>query len=409
MREFEFLTLDDVEVAGKKVLLRVDINSPIDPETLTILDDSRIRATLTTLKDLEDAAVVLMSHQSRPGKKDFTSLKPHALFLKKYLGDRVKFIDDIFGPAARKEIKKLPPGKILILENVRFYSEENIEAPPKTLARTHLVRKLAHFFDLFVNDAFPAIHRSQSSLVGFAEVLPTVAGRLMEKELKALQKVLQNPEKPCVFFLGGAKVPDKMEIMLTALQKRKADKILLGGLLANIFLEAAGYDIGEENKQTLLGFEKLKNKAKIILEKYRDAIELPKDVAVEINNERMEVPIDKLPVKGQIKDIGINTIIHYSKILSNAATIVANGPAGIFEEKQYAIGTTEILHTIANSKAYKIIGGGHLGAIANILNLNTKINHISTGGGAALSLLAGQKLPVIEALTNAAKRHKTRH
>jgi len=409
LREFEFLTLDDVEVAGKKVLLRVDINSPIDPETLTILDDSRIRATLTTLKDLEDAAVVLMSHQSRPGKKDFTSLKPHALFLKKYLGDRVKFIDDIFGPAARKEIKKLPPGKILILENVRFYSEENIEAPPKTLARTHLVRKLAHFFDLFVNDAFPAIHRSQSSLVGFAEVLPTVAGRLMEKELKALQKVLQNPEKPCVFFLGGAKVPDKMEIMLTALQKRKADKILLGGLLANIFLEAAGYDIGEENKQTLPGFEKLKNKAKIILEKYRDAIELPKDVAVEINNERMEVPIDKLPVKGQIKDIGINTIIHYSKILSNAATIVANGPAGIFEEKQYAIGTTEILHTIANSKAYKIIGGGHLGAIANILNLNTKINHISTGGGAALSLLAGQKLPVIEALTNAAKRHKTRH
>jgi len=200
-----------------------------------------------------------------------------------------------------------------------------------------------------------------------------------------------------------------MEIMLTALKKGKADKILLGGLLANIFLEAAGYDIGEENKHTLPGFEKLKNKAKTILEKYRDAIELPKDVAVEINNERMEVPIDKLPVKGQIKDIGINTIIHYSKILSNAATIVANGPAGIFEERQYAIGTTEILHSIANSKAYKVIGGGHLGAIANILNLNTKINHISTGGGAALSLLAGQKLPVIEALTNAAKRHKTLH
>lgn len=409
MHEFEFLTLDDVEVSEKKVLLRVDINSPIDPETLTILDDSRIKAIFTTLKDLEDAAVVLMSHQSRPGKKDFTSLEPHVRILKKYLGDRVKFIDDIFGPAARKEIRKLPPGKILVLENVRFYSEENIEAPPKVLARTHLVRKLAHFFDLFVNDAFAAIHRSQPSLVGFAEVLPTVAGRLMEKELKALKKVLQNPEKPCVFFLGGAKVPDKMEIMLTALKKGKADKILLGGLLANIFLEAAGYDIGEENKHTLPGFEKLKNKAKTILEKYRDAIELPKDVAVEINNERMEVPIDKLPVKGQIKDIGINTIIHYSKILSNAATIVANGPAGIFEERQYAIGTTEILHSIANSKAYKVIGGGHLGAIANILNLNTKINHISTGGGAALSLLAGQKLPVIEALTNAAKRHKTLH
>ncbi len=409
MHEFEFLTLDDVEVSEKKVLLRVDINSPIDPETLTILDDSRIKAIFTTLKDLEDAAVVLMSHQSRPGKKDFTSLEPHVRILKKYLGDRVKFIDDIFGPAARKEIRKLPPGKILVLENVRFYSEENIEAPPKVLARTHLVRKLAHFFDLFVNDAFAAIHRSQPSLVGFAEVLPTVAGRLMEKELKALKKVLQNPEKPCVFFLGGAKVPDKMEIMLTALKKGKADKILLGGLLANVFLEAAGYNIGEENRKPLPDFEKLKNKAKTILEKYRDAIELPKDVAVEINNERMEVPIDKLPVKGQIKDIGINTIIHYSKVLSNAATIVANGPAGIFEERQYAIGTTEILHSIANSKAYKVIGGGHLGAIANILNLNTKINHISTGGGAALSLLAGQKLPVIEALTNAAKRHKTLH
>jgi len=409
LQEFDFLTLDDVDVSGKKLLLRVDINSPIDPETLTILDDSRIKAILTTLRDLEEAAVVLVSHQSRPGKKDFTSLEPHVLILRKYLGDRVKFIDDIFGPAARKAIRKLSPGEILVLENIRFYSEENIEAPPKTLAKTHLVRKLAHFFDIFVNDAFPAIHRSQPSLVGFAEVLPTVAGRLMEKELKALEKVLKNPEKPCIFFLGGAKVPDKMEIMITAIRKRKANKILLGGLLANVFLEAAGYDIGEENRKLLPDFEKLKNKAKEILEKYKDVIELPKDVAVEINNERIEVPVDQLPIKGQIKDIGINTIIHYSKILSNAATIVANGPAGIFEERQYAIGTTEILYSIANSNAYKIIGGGHLGAIANILNLNTKINHISTGGGAALSLLAGKKLPVIEALKKAAKKHKISH
>ena len=219
---YTFLTLDDINISNKSVLVRVDINSPISPRNGKILDISRMRAIQDTLSDLKSAKVVLLAHQSRPGKRDFTTLKPHARVLRTLTRGRVRFIEDIFGPAARAAIKSTSINEILLLENVRFYAEENIEARPEKLKKTHLVKKLSPYFDLFVNDAFPAAHRSHPSLVGFTEVLPTVAGRVMERELNALNKSL-NPDRPCAFVVGGSKVYTKLKIIENIIKNGKAD------------------------------------------------------------------------------------------------------------------------------------------------------------------------------------------
>ncbi|MEM0320473.1 MAG: phosphoglycerate kinase, partial [Candidatus Nezhaarchaeales archaeon] len=207
---FEFLTLDDVYLESKRVLVRVDINSPIGPGG-RILDENRIKEASITLRELKDSKVVVMSHQGRPGKSDFVSLEKHAAILEKYVGRSVKFIDDLMGPAARSEILKLEDGDILLLENTRLYSEEVIEAPIEDCAKTFLVQKLSPLFDLFVNDAFPAAHRSQPSLVGFAYVLPSAAGRLVERELKALREIAPRLKRPIVYILGGAEVGGGLE------------------------------------------------------------------------------------------------------------------------------------------------------------------------------------------------------
>ena len=223
---FDFLTLDDVDVSGKTVFLRVDINAPLDPVSKRILVDSRIKATLMTLKDLKDAKVVLGAHQSRPGKYDFTSLELHARVPQMYLGDQISFVGDVMGDEAVAAIEALKPGKILVLDNLRFLPEENVQAPPAELAETEFVKTLAPHFDLVVNDAFAAAHRSQPSLVGFGETAPMVAGRLMEQELKAIDQVLVEPDRPCVFVLGGVKVEDRIPVMRRVLGDGIADRIL---------------------------------------------------------------------------------------------------------------------------------------------------------------------------------------
>lgn len=263
----KFLTLDDVEVDSKKVLVRVDINSPMKPGTDQILDDSRIVAILDTLKDLEKARVAILSHQGRPGEADFTSMKSHAQALKKYLGNRLKFVEDIIGPTALEAIQKLKNGDVLLLDNARFLSEEIMEGTPELFAKTHLVKRLSPLFDLFVNDAYPAAHRAQASMVGFPEVLPSAAGRSMERELKALNRVLYEPDRPSVVVLGGAKVSDKIKILSSILERKKVDKVLLAGLMAIVFLEASGVSLGESSRGNLKDFESLKKQAKDLLEK----------------------------------------------------------------------------------------------------------------------------------------------
>ncbi len=400
---FEFLTLDDVDVGGKTIFLRVDVNSPIDPSTERILDDSRIKAIAPTLQELKDARIVLGSHQSRPGRYDFTSLQAHARVIQMYYDGPVKFIDDVIGSKALEAIEALKPGEVLVLDNLRKVEEENRNMPPEEAAKTRLVEALAPHFDLVVNDAFAAAHRSQPSLIGFGERLPMVAGRLMQRELEALERVLENPDRPCIFVLGGAKVEDRLPVIDRVLREGIADKVLLGGLVQEPFLMASGY-LQRRLEHLDEAERRLVDEASRLLDAYGDRIELPVDLALDVGGERIEVGVGKLTDETNIYDIGLNTIVRYMEEIKAAGTIVAEGPLGMFERRGFHIGTKELLRTMAECPGYTLIGGGHLGAMASLLGLERKIDHISTGGGALLTLLAGAPMPVIQALERAKRR-----
>lgn len=399
----DFLTLDDMDTADKTVFLRLDINSPIDPETGQILDDTRIRAVVHTVRDLSRSRLVIGSHQSRPGKDDFTSLRAHAAVLRRYCGRNVKFIDDVMGPSARAAIQELQNGGILVLDNLRLCSEETLEAPVKQLVKTHLIRVLAPLFDIFVNDAFAAAHRSQASLVGFAELMPSAAGRTMEKELKAMEAVLQSPQRPCVYVLGGVKIPDRIAVIGNILKSQKADKVLLGGLLGEFFLKAAGCNLGVENEKKLQEYSKFLDKAQKLLTANRDKIVLPIDLAVSREGGRVDLPLKEFPVGDVSMDIGVETTATFSNIMKSAGSVVADGPLGVFEYQAFNLGTRGVLEAMADSKAFTVAGGGHVAGALELLGLTSKMGHVSTGGGAMLALLSGEPLPAVEALKRSAK------
>ncbi|MHA1409465.1 MAG: phosphoglycerate kinase [Candidatus Odinarchaeia archaeon] len=402
--KYEFLTLDDVNVIGKRVLVRVDINSPI-ANANTLLDTTRIRSIVETLNALRNAKVVLIAHQSRPGKRDFTTMAPHAAALRSIIDRPVKYVDDIFGSYARSAINKLKVGEILLLENVRFYSEELIDIPPERQKDLIMIRKLSPYFDLFVNDAYAAAHRSQPSLIGFCQTLPTVAGKLMEKELNILNKILE-PERPSIFVIGGAKIKTKIKLLKNILKNGKADKILIGGLLINVFLAAKGFKIGKVNKKIIKDFDEFIGEAEKILQKYEDKIVIPCDVAIEKEGERLEVNCEEIPENCQILDIGLDTIVDYSNIIVRSKTVVANGPLGAFEREEFSIGTREILDAMGHCPYFTVVGGGELGGYAHMLGVDNRITHLSTGGGATLALLSGEELPVIKALEESARKLK---
>lgn len=397
----EFPTLNDLDLEDKKILVRVDINSPIDPKTNEILDDTRIRSHIPTLESLKISKTILLAHQSRPGLKDFTTLETHARRLQELSGMRIKYVDDIFGSEARRAISSLRKGEILMLENVRLCSEEVSETvinkPPEEQAKTLMVQKLSSYVDIFVNDAFAVAHRNQPSVVAFPVVLPSCAGKLMEREVATLSKVINSPDKP-VYIFGGAKVKDTLRVMKNILEKGNADRILTSGMVATIFLAAQGYNLGE-NKKILKekNLDKLIPQARELLKNFKDRIELPMDLAFLENGNRVEAPVENFPGH-KIMDIGIETIARYSNIIKNAKITVSNGPSGVFEVNLFALGTEELVKAIARSKCFSIIGGGHLSAVARKLNVIDDISYISTGGKATMSFLAGEKLPGIEAL-----------
>jgi phosphoglycerate kinase len=403
----DFYTIDDFALDNKTVLVRVDINSPVDPSTGLILDDTRIRLHAETIGELSNrgAKTVVLAHQSRPGKKDFTTLKQHAESLSKILNHKVEYVDDIFGSNARNSISKMKRKDILLLENVRFYSEEILTREPKLQSETHMVQKLSPLADYFINDAFAAAHRSQPSLVGFAFMLPSAAGRVMERELKALYNAMDNVQRPCVYILGGVKVDDSIMVMENVLENGSADYILTTGLVANIFLWGSGINIGKYNRGFIKnrGYCKYVKKSKKLLKNYRDKIIIPKDVAVCMEDKRVEFSVDDIP-NHPIYDIGTDTITEYAGYIRKAETLFANGPAGVFEKEDFNIGTDDILNAIASSHAFSIIGGGHLAAAANQMGLSKGISHISSGGGASINLLAGENLPVVEVLRERATR-----
>lgn len=405
----KFLTLDDLELESKVVLVRVDFNSPVDPETKKILDETRIRAHgESTIKELSEkgARVVVLAHQGRPGEPDFIPLKQHAEALERILGKPVKYVDDLYGEKARNAIKALKNGEILVLENTRTYPEERKKKSPEEHAKSEFVRSLAELADIFVNDAFAAAHRSHASIVGFTALLPSAAGRIMERELKALSRVLESPEKPCVFILGGAKADDSLKISKYVLENGIADTVLTGGLTGHLFLVATGVDLGKPNMELLEKQDvlKLTGGIKDLMDSYPGRVKVPKDVAVEVDGKRRELSVGELPTEYPIYDVGTETIEEYSRLIEEAKSIVISGPPGVYEKLEFMKGTKMLLEAVASSEAFSLAGGGHTVAAIEKLGLSERISYISTAGGALIEFLMGERLPGVAALEAAASR-----
>lgn len=396
-----FNTIDDFDLEDKTVLVRIDVNSPVDPGTGIILDDTRLKLHANTIRELakKGARVVILAHQSRPGKNDFTTLSQHADALSDILNMRVKYVDSIFSTSAKQAIKDLKDHEILLLENVRFFSEESLSRSPEEQANTILVKELSPLIDYFVNDAFAAAHRSQASLVGFTVNTPSAAGRVMEKELTVIQDALDNVQHPCVFLLGGMKPDDSIDVMENVLSNGTADSILTTGIVANIVLWAAGVDIGQVNRDFIAsrGYEDMVDKSKDLLERFGDKIKYPIDIAIDGDGERVDIDSGEIPNES-IFDIGVKTIDFYANEIRNAKTIFANGPAGVFEDSKFAMGTEDLVNAIANSNGFSLIGGGHIAAATAGLGCEDLMSHVSSGGGACISMLAGKKLAAVEAL-----------
>ncbi|MEM3030371.1 MAG: phosphoglycerate kinase [Candidatus Micrarchaeia archaeon] len=407
----DFFTMDDFGFKGKTVLARVDINSSMDPASGRILASERIESHSETIRELSEkgARIVLMSHQGRVGDPDFLPLKPHAELLAKYVRKSVGYVDDVFGSNALGRIKALKNGEILLLENVRFLAEETIEKPGEAHAKSVFVRALAPHANYFVLDAFSAAHRPHCSIIGFAYVLPTCAGRVMEREVKSLSKALENPRKPLTLIAGGVKAEDTMQIIEYWLGRGILDRVLTGGAVGNIFLAAEGRDLGVPTTKFLVqkGLDKHIPKAKELLAKYDGKIQVPVDFAFEKDGERVEQDVIQLPTLAPIKDIGSETARRYGDFISQSNTIIMNGPMGVYEEANFGKGTESVLRAVANSKAFSLLGGGNTVDAVSKLKLDGKrFSYMSLAGKAFIEFLMGMQLPGVKALEDAYRRGK---
>lgn len=404
----DFFTLDDFNFNGKTVFLRLDVNAPIDPSTGDILDYSRFNAHVDTISELKGSRLVIIAHQSRPGKDDFVSLKAHASHLGMIVKREVKFVDQLFGSAVTAAIQKMKPGEIIMLENSRFYSEEvSLDgADLETMKSSNIVRMLSPLMDYYVIDAFPAIHRPQITLTGFRSVKPNVAGRLIEREVKALEKFRTPSSGRKVAILAGAKINESITVAESFLEKGVVDHILAGGVVGNAFLYATGKNIGERSlsfiKKNNRNYADLIKKCAELYQKYPDRIVLPDDAVLSPSGRRIEMG-SKVPDSDLIADIGVDTIVKFSGFIKNADAIFMNGPMGMYEIDQYSVGTREVFSDVADSGALTIAGGGHTLSALERMGLIRKITHASTGGGALISYLSGEHMPVLDALRESRK------
>ena len=410
---FGIRTLDELHLSGKTVLCRVDINQPVDRATGTLKSINRIRACVPTVRELSDkgAKVVLMAHQGSDIEyKNFYTTKPHAAVLSELLGREVKWIDDVCGPAAREAIRSLKDGEILLLDNVRFVSEEQtlfeqkLRLTHEQQAKTLLVEKLAPLADCYVCDAFAAAHRDQPSLCGFEQVLPSAMGRLFEAEYCTVSQVMEEPARPCVFVLGGAKISDAFLMMQTVLSRGVADHIVTGGLVGNIFLTALGQQIGQGSVDFIMksNYGEYIDRAKELYAQYGDKIVLPKDLSWVENGERREALLGEVPADIGAIDIGHETVKVYSELILNAGTVFVNGPMGVFEQAPSEYGTKAVWDAIANTKGHSVLGGGDSITATEKFGLTEKMGYICTGGGALIRFLSGEELPVVRALRHGA-------
>ncbi len=400
----KFATLTETETAGETVLLRVDFNSPMDPASNTILDDKRFREHAPTVQALGDAKCVVITHQSRPQKKDFSTLEAHAERLERLIGRPVTYIDDIFGRCARDAVGEMETGDVLMLENVRFNAEENLKMSGEDALGTHLVRNLALMGDIYVNDAFGTAHRSQPTIVGLPRAMPAVAGLLMEKEIATLSRVLAGSPGPVTFVLGGTKVDDSLDVAANVLSGGIADCVIAVGVVANVFYKAQGINIGAPSENLLgkLGYLSEVEKARDILAGFGDQVILPETVAVRDGDLRDECPVTAIPDL-PVLDCGLDSIGPLTDLIRKSGTVVLNGPAGVFEDPLFATGTNEILRA-ASAAEFSVVGGGHTAAVIESMGIEKKFSHISTGGGACIQFLTGKTLPAIEALAVSKER-----
>lgn len=408
--QFGIRTLDDLELAGKTVLCRVDINEPIDRAENRLKDITRIQACVPTLKELSERGckLVVLAHQGSDIEyKNFYTTEPHAGVLAELLGREVRFIPDVCGPAAQNAIKTLKAGEILLLDNVRYMSEEQtlfelkLGLTHEQQAKTLVVQRLAPLADLYVCDAFAAAHRDQPSLCGFEQLLPSAMGRLFEEEFCVISGLLENPRRPSVFVLGGAKINDAFQMMGVVLSGGVADRVLAGGLVAQVLLWADGKEIGAPSRAFVRkqGYEHLVETGKALLASYRDKILLPVDYGYVLDGKRCECKIDALKPDGVlVVDIGSETAAAYQSIIRGAGTVFANGPMGVFEEEPSALGTKMIWDALGDTQGYSVIGGGDSITATKKYGKTGQIDYICTGGGALIRFLSGEELPVVKAL-----------
>jgi len=388
-------SIKDVEVKGKRILVRVDFNVPLDDKSGEIMDDSRIRAALPTIKYLigNGARVILASHLGRPDGKVVDSMRmaPVARRLSDLLGKEIGTPGDCIGPEAEKAASSLKDGDVLLLENLRFHSEEEANDPA-------FAEALAKLAQMYVDDAFGTAHRKHASIVGVTKHLPSVAGLLMERELKMLGGLLENPARPFCALLGGAKISDKVNLVRTIMPK--IDRVLIGGGMAATFLKGKGIAIG----QSLVEADRVDTARQIMREAESSNVRLllPVDVLVaekvSPDASTRVTPVEGIPDRMRIVDIGPKSTRSFQEQLKDCRTVFWNGPMGIYEVPKFAEGTKAMATTLAGLKASTVIGGGSTADIVAELGLESRMSFVSTGGGASLSLLSGEKLPGIEAL-----------
>ena len=411
---FGIHTLDEFDVSGKTVLCRVDMNQPVDRATDTLKSTARIEACAPTIRELSDkgAKLVLLAHQGSDIEyKNFYCTRPHAKVLERLLGRPVQWIDDVCGPTARQMIRDLKDGEILLLDNVRYVSEEQtlfemkLQLTHEQQAKTLLVEKLAPLADLYVCDAFAAAHRDQPSLCGFEQVLPSAMGRLFETEYCVIYELMASPAKPCVFVLGGSKISDAFMMMETVLGSGVADTVLTGGLVGNILLAAKGEAIGQGSLDFIYksNYGEFIEKAKTIYAKYADKIVLPADLGYVEDGARKECKIGAVPAEICAVDVGSETAKQYESIILAAETVFVNGPMGIFEKPETELGTKTVFEALGACPGYTVVGGGDSVTAAAKYQVKDKLGYVCTGGGALIRFLTGEELPVVKALRHAAK------
>jgi len=409
--------LDAFDYDAKTVLLRVDINSPIDPQTGLITNENRLQKSLPTIQKLlqRGAKLAIIAHQGDTlDYQNLCSMAEHAEKLTGYLGTQVDYIDDVCGPAAQEKVRSLQPGQAILLGNLRYLSEEistfenAVKLEPNEMLNTYLVRSLAPLVDIYVNDAFAAAHRNAPSMVAFQELKPTAAGDLLFDEVAALDKVMKAPEHPSVFILGGAKISDAFGMMKQVLESGTADKILSCGITGEIMLLAKGYRLGDTKEQFLRdrSLDVFVADAENYLKEFGDKIEMPSDLAYEENGTRCEISVEGLPAEHMFMDIGAKTIAAYEEVIAGAGTLFVNGPPGVYENELFANGTKAIWNAIAAADGYSVIGGGDtVTAATKYVDLND-ISYVCTAGGAMVRYLSGKKLPLMVAMDNAYARDR---